>query len=259
MKLAFSTWQDVSAFLSYPDDKVAIIPTGSLEQHGPHLPLFTDTLVATAVAEGIESALSDKVLMTPALWLGASGHHMAFAGTLNASFPAYMGALESVVRSLMHHGFRKIFVINGHGGNSGPNQVALRALREERLDCQLGEAGWFEFVPAEVWQEVMEGPTKTIRHACEAETSVMLHLYPDLVQKDKLGSDGLQSDPPVPGMIWTFDEMTDMGSWGHSIHATPAKGWRLYEEAVKGGIAAMDALSEGVVLLGPDAPSYESV
>lgn len=259
MKLAEATWPEVSNFIAFPDDKVALIPTGSLEQHGPHLPLFTDSLIATAVAEGIEAALPDQVLLTPTLWLGASGHHMEFSGTLSASFPAYMGALESVVQSLIHHGFQKVYVLNGHGGNTEPNHVALRGLREKHPQCQMGEAGWFDFVPTETWNEVLEGPLKSIRHACEAETSMMMHLHPELVRKNKLCSDGLQADQPLPGMIWRFDEMTEMGSWGHSIHAAPAKGWRLFEAAVKGGVAGMEAFSEGLALLGPDAPSYESV
>lgn len=252
MKLAEATWPEVSAFLLNSDDKVALVPTGSLEQHGPHLPLFTDTLIATAVAEGIEKALPDQVLLTPTLWLGASGHHMEFAGTLNASFPAYHGALESVVGSLLHHGFRMIYVINGHGGNTAPNQVALRSLREKHPECQMGEAGWFEFVPSIMWAEVLEGPLKTIKHACEAETSVMLHLHPHLVRTDLVGADGLTSSPPVPGMVWRFDEMTEMGSWGHSKFGTAEKGRVLFEAAVSGGVSAMRALSEGIVLLGPE-------
>ncbi len=252
MKLAEATWPDVSAFLLNSNDKVALVPTGSLEQHGPHLPLFTDSFIATAVAEGIEKALPDQVLLTPALWLGASGHHMEFAGTLNASFPAYQGALESVVSSLIHHGFRRVYVVNGHGGNTAPNQVALRALRAQFPQCQMGEAGWFEFIPAPVWNEVLEGPLKTIKHACEAETSVMLHLHPHLVRTELTGSDGLTSSPPVPGMVWRFDEMTEMGSWGYSKFGTAEKGKRLFNEAVSGGVSAMKALSEGVVLLGSE-------
>ena len=103
MILSQMTWQEVEAI---DREIVVVIPTGSLEQHGPHLPLFTDSLIATAVAEGVEKNLSGQVLLTPTLWLGASGHHLKFAGSLSADFDTYMGAIESVVESLIPHGFQ---------------------------------------------------------------------------------------------------------------------------------------------------------
>src|ERR1044071_4204362 len=104
MVLANMTWQEVDAAHR---SCVVLIPTGSLEQHGPHLPLFTDSILAGAVAEGVEKKLGEKVLLTPTLWLGASGHHLRFPGSLSNSFEAYMGAIESLCESLIPHGFTK--------------------------------------------------------------------------------------------------------------------------------------------------------
>ena len=123
MKLAQATWRDVEAF---DRSAVVVVPTGSHEQHGPHMPLATDAILATAVAEAVEALLPGKVVLTPTLWLGASGHHMAFPGTITASFEAYDAALRSVVDSMMAHGFTKFFVLNGHGGNNEPNQRECR-------------------------------------------------------------------------------------------------------------------------------------
>ncbi len=246
MKLAHLTWPEVEAL---PREIVVVIPTGSLEQHGPHLPLFTDSILATAVSEAAEAQLADKVLLTPTLWLGASGHHLAFAGTLSASFDAYMGAIESVVDSLEPHGFLRFFIVNGHGGNSEPNGVVMRKLKQKYPHLVLGHSGYFSPIASEV-AGIMEGPTKEIRHACEAETSLMMHVRPELVRKDKLRDDGLQPDPPVYGMIHTFDEMTEQGSLGYATLATPEKGKLIFDAAVTKLVEQLHRIAEGYVLIG---------
>ncbi len=249
MKLAHLTWPEVEAL---PRDIVVVIPTGSLEQHGPHLPLFTDSILATAVAEASEAALPHEVLLTPTLWLGASGHHLAFAGTLSASFEAYMGAIESVVDSLEPHGFLKFFIVNGHGGNSEPNGVVMRKLKQKYPHLVLGHSGYFAPIAAEV-AGVMEGPAKEIRHACEAEASLMMHVRPELVRHDKLRDDGLAPEPPVFGMIHTFDEMTEQGSLGYATLATPDKGKVVFEAAVAKMVEQLQRIFDGYVLIGPDS------
>lgn len=246
MKLADSTWPEVDAF---DRDGVVLIPTASLEQHGPHLPLLTDTILATAVAEAVEKALPEKVLLTPTLWLGASGHHLKFPGTLSASFATYIGAIESVVESLVPHGFRKFYVLNGHGGNTAPNQLATRSLKQKYPELVLGRAGYFDFLTDEHFQ-VLEGPFKTIQHACEAEVSLMLHVRPDLVRNDRLRDDGLAPEAKVIGLELTFDEITEQGSLGKATLATAEKGRLLFDAAVAGVVAELTAVAEGFVLVG---------
>jgi creatinine amidohydrolase len=226
-----------------------LIPTGSLEQHGPHLPLLTDSLLVTAVAEAVERNLPNQVLLTPTLWLGASGHHLAFPGTLSASFEAYDAAIQSVVESLAPHGFTKFFIVNGHGGNTEPNGVALRRLKARYRELTFGHSGYFALF-ADLAREVMEGPLKEIKHACEAEASLMLHLYPDLVRKNALRDDGLTPHPAIPGLIHHFDEMTEEGSFGYATHATEEKGRRLFEMAVDALTQHMRSLAEGYILKG---------
>lgn len=247
MKLAEMTWQEVEALSR---DVVVMIPTGSLEQHGPHLPLFTDTILATAVSEAVEKRIPNTVLLTPTLWLGASGHHLKFAGTLSGSFEAYMGAIESVIESLVPHGFAKFFLVNGHGGNTEPNGVALRKLKARYPNLSFGHSGYFAFVQ-EVSEQVMTGPVKTIQHACEAEASLMMHVRPELVRKDKLRDDGLSAEPAVAGMIHHFDEITEQGSRGYATLATPEKGAAIFEAAVEGLIRNIQALADGYVFVGP--------
>jgi creatinine amidohydrolase len=248
MRLADATWQDVR---DLSRDTVVLVPTGSLEQHGPHLPLFTDTVLATAVSEAVAERLSDRVLLTPTLWLGASSHHLRFPGTLSASFEAYASALESVVESLVPHGFWKFYVVNGHGGNTESNGLACRALRDRHPELLIGHSGYFSFLPQALLDEVMTGPVKGIRHACEAEASLMMHVAPGLVRQDRCRDDGLAPNPPVPGLVFRFDEITEEGSLGYATLATADKGRRLFEAAVEGCSAAVAALADGVALEGP--------
>src|SRR5256714_3546793 len=97
------------------DGKVVIAPLGSLEQHGHHLPMLTDTMIITVIARRAEAELVDEALFLPTLWLGASDHHRAMAGTVSASNDRYVGILEDLVESLIGGGFRLIFLLNGHG------------------------------------------------------------------------------------------------------------------------------------------------
>lgn len=246
MKLAHMTWPEVEKL---DREVVVVIPTGSLEQHGPHLPLFTDSILATAVSEAAEAQVTGKVLLTPTLWLGASGHHLKFPGTLSASMDAYMGAIASVCESLIPHGFTKYFIVNGHGGNSEPNGVAMRKLKAAYPALTFGHSGYFAPVAAEV-AEVMEGPAKEIRHACEAEASLMLHVRPELVRRDKLRDDGLLPEPNVYGMIHHFDEVTEQGSFGYATLATPEKGKRIFDAAVTALVTQLERLYEGYALVG---------
>lgn len=246
MVLAHLTWPDVEALSR---EMVVLIPTGSLEQHGPHLPLFTDSLVATAVAEALEAALPSDILLTPTLWLGASAHHLRFPGTLSASFETYEAAIIDVVESLLPHGFHKFYVVNGHGGNTSPNDVAIRKLKLRYPESTFGHANYYAFATSAT-AEALEGPLKGMRHACEAEASLMMHLHPDLVRMDKLRNDGLVPDPPLQGIVHHFDEITEQGSFGDATLGTAEKGRKIFEAAVSGLTEELRTIASGYVLRG---------
>jgi len=247
MKLAEMTWQDVDALRR---QTVVLIPTGSLEQHGPHLPLFTDSILATAVAEAVESKLKDKVLLTPTLWLGASAHHLKFPGTLTASFDAYIRSLTDVAESLIPHGFERFFVVNGHGGNSEPNGLAMRQLKAKYPHYWFGHSDYYTFAE-EVAAGLLEGPAKSIQHACEAETSLMMHVRPNLVREGKIRDDGLKPDPEVKGMVSHFDEVTEQGSLGFASFSSKEKGRLIFEAAVAGVASNLEAIYDGYVFASP--------
>jgi creatinine amidohydrolase len=241
------TWVEVEAASR---ESVVLIPTGSLEQHGPHLPLFTDSLIVTAVARAVERNLPDRTILTPTLWLGASGHHLAFAGSLSNSFEAYIGAIESVVQSLTPHGFHKFYALNGHGGNTSPNDLAMRQLKARHPEMTFGHHGYHEFLTDEDYA-VLNGPQKTMRHADEAEVSLIMHLHPELVRRDRLTDDGLFPNPPVQGVVHHFDEATQQGVIGYGSYGQPETGRALFEAAVAKATAEIAAIADGYVLLSP--------
>jgi creatinine amidohydrolase len=213
------------------------------------LPLFTDSIIVTAVAEAVEAALPSRVVLTPTLWLGASGHHLGFCGTLSSDFNSYTGAIESVVESLYLHGFHKFYVINGHGGNRESNGVAMRTLKARHVESTFGHASYYDFAKTAV-TETLEGPLKELRHACEAETSLMMHLLPELVRRNKLRDDGLKTEPPVVGVIHHFDESTEQGSYGYATLASAEKGKIIFDAAVNGVIGEIAAIANGYFLRG---------
>lgn len=244
MKLQDLSWPEVE---QADRNVIVLIPTGSLEQHGRHLPLYTDSLIVTAVAEGVESFLPDQVLLTPTIWLGASGHHLAFPGSLSAEFSSYIGAITSIVNSLIPHGFTRFYVLNGHGGNTDPNGIAVRELKAKFPNLTFVKTGYFEFATQTI-AETLEGPLKEMAHACEAETSLVLHLRPDLVRKSQLRDDGLRPNPPIRGLVHHFDQSTEDGSIGYATLATPEKGKRIFDSAVSGVVEDIRNLFAGYLL-----------
>jgi creatinine amidohydrolase len=245
MLLADMSWPEVN---DLDREMVVVIPTGSIEQHGPHLPVATDTLIATAVANGVHQAIPDKVLITPTVFLGASGHHLPFSGTLSASMDGYQSELLAIVRSLHAHGFFKFFFLNAHGGNTELNGIVTRILKEGNRQLWVGHRGYYSFIEKEI-AETLEGPFKAIRHGCEAETSLMLHLHPEKVRRDKIQDDGLIPSPPVEGMTHMYDEVTQRGSNGFATLATAEKGKFLFELGVKRVVENFETIHSGYTLL----------
>ena len=195
--LATSTWCDLEGALG-AGRRTAILPLGSTEQHGPHLPFATDTWIAEALAARL-AARVDEAVVLPAVSLGAASEHMAFPGTLSLSEETLTELLCDVARSLARHGFERIFCFSAHGGNLG----ALR-----RADARLAEAAspadWRAFkdhsaVSAAIGRvAASDGISlgEAGQHAGELETSILHAIRPGSVRTRELGR-GLV-DPSVP-------------------------------------------------------------
>lgn len=245
MKLAEATWKEVSLLSR---EQVVLIPTGSMEQHGTHLPLQTDTLIVEAVANAAEGRIPEQVLMCPTLWLGASDHHLPFAGSLSSSFEAYSASLESVISSLQRHRFTRFLVLNGHGGNTDLNSIVLRRFKNLYPNQTFAHTGYFELITDAI-SESLKGPLKHISHACEAETSLVMHLRPDLVRRDNLRDDGMRAEPPISGLVFNFDELSDEGSIGCSTYASPETGAKIFDAAVQATSELLQRMANSYVMV----------
>src|SRR3954469_25261048 len=127
MLLKDLTWPEVKT-LDF-NKLIVIFPTGSFEQHGPHLPFTTDTDIASAIGEAIERGISDKVLLLPTLWPGLSTHHMHFPGTMDVPQADYINLVTDLGKSIAAMGAKRCFILNGHGGNDTPLRASLRELK----------------------------------------------------------------------------------------------------------------------------------
>ena len=179
MQLLEMTWPQVEAL---PAETPVLIPLAALEQHGRHLPLFTDSLLLGEVLRRAHESLADRVLFAPLMWLGNSEHHLDFAGTLSAAPRTYLDLLKELAGNFLLHGFRRIVLLNGHGGNVVPSQQALFELRQQRrhaTDLLLSATYWsLGAQPQELEPSLQQ---QQMGHACEWETSMLLRIRPDLV------------------------------------------------------------------------------
>lgn len=234
------------------EEAIVILPIASTEQHGPHLPTGVDTILCSAIALATAEKLraeSIPVLVAPCLWVGLAGHHMSLGGTFTLSEATYRAVLGDLVRSAAHHGFDKIVLLNGHGGNINASTAAAVGLTEE-LDLAVVAATYWLAAP-HVFAEKLEAQP-TVQHACEAETSMMMAVTPALVRVDRI-DDAVPKSGPVflgdpPGLVHhrPFAWRTPTGVLGDPRAASKEKGEDLIEatSAVLAGEFAKPSLWE---------------
>jgi creatinine amidohydrolase len=216
-----------------PREKTVVVaPIAACEQHSLHLPVFTDTLLVTAVAEAAEKKLPEQLLLLPTLWFGASHHHLRFGATLSAGVDTHIDMLCDLLVPLLDDGYQRILILNGHGGNIDTMQTALRRLQPSYRDRVLSAASYWDLAREEL-AALAEGPRKVMGHACEFETSMVMALRPELVRKDQIRNDLETTDPALRG-VYLADDMrqrTDHGAVGYCELATAEKGRRMIEAA----------------------------
>jgi creatinine amidohydrolase len=212
---------------------VVLAPIAACEQHSLHLPTFTDTILVTAVAEGTERILPDQVLLLPTLWLGASSHHLRLGGTLSAEVDTHITMLCDLLTPLLEDGYQRILVLNGHGGNIDTMHLALRRLQPRYRSRLVAAASYWELATQEL-AGLAQGQRKTMGHACEFETSMVLALRPDLVHREKILNDPPTDEDSLRG-VYTAEDMkqrTDHGAVGYPELATAENGRRFLDVAV---------------------------
>ena len=220
------------------DRTVIVLPLGSVEQHGHHMPLGTDTMLAHAVALAAAKKLAGCVCVLPPPWYGFSAHHMRFAGSISLRSETLMAVVEDIVASITQHGFKRILLVNGHGGNAGVVDVLSSALGHKHYGkARIAGLTYFQLARQAI-ARLRQSDTGGMGHACEFETAMLLHLRPELVALDEAqvtypdpGSSYLSTDLLGSSAIRTYLDFADLsssGTLGDPSLATPEKGARFF-------------------------------
>ncbi len=230
MQLSNMTWPEVDGLSR---DTPVIIPVAAVEQHGHHLPVFTDSMLLGEVVRRVDEMLSAHVLFTPLMWLGNSHHHLEFPGTMSASPRVYLDLLTDMAENFIRHGFRRFLFLNGHGGNTIPGRQVSFELRQKYRDRDD-----LLFLFATYWGLGKESPQEIdprfhqddVGHACEYETSMVMRLHPHLVKGDVKQLDPVPMEIPFDPAYraWISKDRTSIGHMGSPSLATPEKGETLF-------------------------------
>ena len=228
MELCEMPWPQVAAL---PRATPIVLPVAALEQHGHHMPVFTDSLLLGEVIRRVKGVMAPRVLFAPLQWLGNSHHHLDFPGTMSASPRVYMDLLIDMVENFLFHGFQRVLIINGHGGNIIPAQQALFELRQkvrDRSDLLLLSATYWTLGgdPNKTDPQIKQ---TQMGHACEWETSMMLRIRPELVGDLKQVADipfGKAFSPAH--RAWITKDRTAVGHIGDPRSASAEKGESLF-------------------------------
>lgn len=214
-------------------ETICVLPLGATEQHGPHLPLATDQLIADGLAERLDDACGGQLLVLPGLPATCSEHHMAFPGSLTLGHDTFAKVVTQLIHSAARHGFRRFFLLNAHGGNMAVGGVIAEQLSASLPDAEVVFGTWFRMA-GERLRHLVEGDYPAVGHACEFETSLILAMRPELVDRAAIADDGvaptsplLKSDLLSGGLTVrsvAFDKFTTNGVWGKPSKATAEKG-----------------------------------
>ncbi|HWD25470.1 MAG TPA: creatininase family protein [Acidimicrobiales bacterium] len=222
------TSEEIGTRFADDHDAVGLVPVGATEQHGPHLPTGTDTIIASAICDAVSTETGAPVL--PAIPIGCSfGHGTLIPGTLSLTPELLADTVRSVAEWAAHSGLRKLIFVNGHFGNAAALGVATDHIRLERTDLRAGFLGWWDGDGAMASEVFSDGRDV---HANRAETSLMLAVAPDLVHLDRLES---ADDPDrTEGLVfrYTATELSTNGVTGEPSKASLALGEMLFAHAV---------------------------
>ena len=242
------TWPEVNEAVA--QNRVVLIPVGAIEQHGPHLPVDTDNLIATHVCDEAARRAADRIVSMPILHYGYNDHNMDFPGTISIRMQHFIDYSADVGASLAYQGFRKILYVNAHGSNAPLCDLIARKLTVE-TKALVGAINHWQLI-GDVFQRVLKGGPYAADHACEWETSEYLHIAPERVQMDKAADEipamrggprwlypDLNSQRYVHFMNW-WSRMNDSGVAGTPTLATAEKGRDMIETTIARLITVCD-------------------
>ncbi len=233
VELAGLTWEEAGEALRKA--RLAVVPVGSCEQHGPHLTLDTDLAIANALSRRLDEALGEASILYPPIPYGLSEHHMGFPGTVTLRPDTFIGIFTDLIESAARWGLRRVLVVNGHGGNIDALRLVSRIARRDH-GVLVASVMWAQLAAEEI---AARAQSPQYGHAGEIETSVAMVLTPDRVYSERIAPPkGRRSvdpltDPPWPLVdqaVW-LDEWTEDGALGDPTQAKPELGAEIVEAA----------------------------
>ena len=224
-----------------PFDKV-ILPLGSLESHGPHLPFGTDALTAYLIGLEIAQRVPKTVVLPPVNY-GVSEHYKQFPFTVSLQYETEIALLRDILESVYREGIRKVFIMNGHDGNIAPIEIAARTAKVAHPDFKIVSLdAWWRLVGDLVppgFFEVWNG----LGHGGEGEMSICLALFPKLCDP-KVAAGVVPHLPAYVDIKWTFDELTNTGASGDPTKGTREKGLKMKEILVDAMVELLNDLDK---------------
>nr|WP_309862286.1 creatininase family protein [Bacillus sp. SLBN-46] len=228
------TWKEVEEALQTV--KIAIIPIGAHEQHGPHMVESCDAVLAERMAKKLGERMFPYALVTPTINMGVSPHHLNFPGTISLQPTTLIAILKDVISSLKHHGVKKFLLLNSHGGNQSTLNVASMIITEE-LNVEV----YYAKTTASAKEAIKEHVKSTLfGHSCEREVSEALYLAPELVRPEQLEKGDIQVEgrwkqlrpgKAIQGFYY-YEEMTKNGCIGDGTKASWDIGRQIVEESL---------------------------
>lgn len=242
------------------DKTVVVLPIGSVEQHGNHMPVGTDTILAHEVSLAA-SRVADEVVVMPPPWYGFSAHHMRFPGSVTLRAETLMAVVEDVVASVVAHGFLRILVVNGHGGNGGIIDVLASTLGNKHYGKARVATLTYFTLARDAIAALRKSEAGGMGHACEFETSLVQHLRPDLVKIDRAttiypdpGSSYLTTDLVGSQSVRVYHDFGDLsptGTLGDPSLASPTAGKAFFDGSVAALAAFIDDFRQWQI---PESP-----
>ncbi len=253
VRMSELTWVEYQKRL-VDDEPIVILPTGSVEQHGPHLPLATDTMIPEMVAEAVAERIG-AIVATPLAYgyksqpKSGGGNH--FPGTTSLDGHTYSSILRDVIRELARHGVRKLAVIDGHMENAmflvEGIDLGLRELRYGGVeDMRIVKLGYWEFISQATEEALFPDGLLSwaLEHGAVMETSVMLHLRPDLVRADLIPDNPPADFPPYDVYPTDIRPIPPSGVLSSAAPASAAKGKVVFDQVVEDIAAALPGAFE---------------
>lgn len=247
-RYAEMSWPEAKAVAE--QDRVAVLPVATYEDHGYHLPIDVDVVLCTEICERAVQRIAEEAVLIPPVSHGYSPHHMDFPGTITIAWDTFIKYVKDVCLSLAHHGFKRILIVNGHGSNTSPLDLAARLTIVETEGAVLCSSvnHWGVHRVKEAGKQIRESDYGGTSHAGEYETALYMALRPDLVDMSKAVDErsplsaSFQSDLLAGGnpkgssasLMPYWSAMSKSGVRGDATKATREKGEQFLEAAVTG-------------------------